>query len=49
VEVRDRPQPGDQDLLDLAAVQTLFHGGTVYAVDPGDVPDDAPVAALLRY
>lgn len=49
VEVRDRPQPGDQDLLDLAAVQTLFHGGTVYAVDAGDVPDDAPVAALLRY
>lgn len=49
VELRDRPVPGDQDLLDQAAVQTLLHGGTVYAVDPGDVPDDAPVAALLRY
>lgn len=49
VEMRDRPLPGDHDLLDVAAVQTLLHGGTVYAVDPGEVPDDAPVAALLRY
>jgi hypothetical protein len=49
VEVRDRPGPGDHDLLDLAAVQTLVNSGTVYAVDPGEIPADAPAAALLRY
>jgi len=30
-------------------VQTLAHGGEVYAVDPGAVPDDGTVAAILRY
>ena len=49
VEIHDQPRPGDQDLLDLAAVQTLLHGGTIYAVDPQTVPADAPLAAILRY
>lgn len=49
IEVRDRQVSGDQDLLDLAASQTLLHGGTVYASSPGDVPGDAPIAAILRY
>jgi hypothetical protein len=41
---------GDQDLLDLAAAQTLIHGGTVYAVDPEDIPGEgSPVAAIFRY
>lgn len=42
-------QPGDADLTDLAAIDTLSHGGRVYAVKPGDVPDAAPVAAVFRY
>jgi hypothetical protein len=42
-------QVGDQDLLDLAAVQTLLNGGVVYALDPGDMPDSNPLAAILRY
>jgi hypothetical protein len=36
-------------LLNAAAIQTIFHGGTVYAVEPGAVPDEAPVAAVFRY
>jgi hypothetical protein len=36
--------------LDLAAVQTLLHGGTVYAVDHERVPDEeAALAAIYRY
>jgi len=33
----------------LAAVQTLIHGGTVYAVDSGQIPGGGPLAVLLRY
>jgi hypothetical protein len=40
-------QPGDQDLLDLAATQTLVMGGTVFAVD--DVPGSGDLAAVVRY
>lgn len=40
---------GDEDLLDSAAIQTLLNGGTVYAVEPDKVPDNAPLAAVFRY
>lgn len=36
------------DLLDFAAVHTFLNGGTVYAVNPPEMPDDGPVAALFR-
>ena len=49
VQVHDRPQNGDEDLLDFAATSTLAHRGTVYAVDHDEMPEDAPIAALLRY
>ena len=48
--VRPSPasEPGDDDLLDYAAVQTLLHRGAVYAVPAEQVPAP-PVAAILRY
>lgn len=49
LEIHNEAQPGDEDLLNAAAIQTIFHGGTVYAVEPENVPDDAPVAAVFRY
>lgn len=49
VQVREHPRPGDHDLLDLAAAQTLLQGGAVYAGSTSDIPGDGPVAALLRY
>jgi len=30
---------GDEDLLDLATIQTILNGGTVYTVEPKQVPD----------
>jgi len=45
----EHPQPGDDDLLDHAAAQTMLHGGKVIAVDSLDMPTGAPIAALLRY
>lgn len=49
VEQHEAPQPGDQDLLDLAAIHTILGRGTVYAVDAGRLPDRAPHAAIFRY
>jgi hypothetical protein len=49
LEMHNDAQPGDEDLLNAAAIQTIFHGGTVYAVEPRKVPDDTPVAAVFRY
>ncbi len=48
-ELHAERKPGDEDLLDLAAIQTVLNGGSVYAVDPDQVPDDRHVAAILRY
>ena len=42
-------QPGDEDLLDRAAVLTLRNGGTVFAVRKGQVPSRSLAAAILRY
>lgn len=49
VHVHQAPEPGDEDLLDLTAVQSILNGGTVYAVEPEQVPDHAPLAVLFRY
>jgi hypothetical protein len=49
LQVHEQAQPGDGDLLDLAATQTLLHGGAVYAVEQTDMPDAAPLAAVFRY
>ena len=49
VYVHESPQPGDEDLLDSAAIQSLTQSGTVYAVSPEEVPDRALLAAVLRY
>ncbi len=39
----------DQDLLDLAATQTLLHGGAVYGMDMTQVPGGGTIAAVFRY
>jgi hypothetical protein len=40
---------GGEDLIDRAAVETATRQGTVYLEARGDMPEDSPVAALLRY
>jgi hypothetical protein len=49
VESHKVPRAGDEDLLDFAALQTLLKGGKVFAVDPSEIPDGAPLAAVYRY
>lgn len=49
VHMQQNLESGDEDLLDLVAIQSILHGGTVYAVEPEQVPDRAPLAAVFRY
>ena len=49
VTLHNERQPGDQDLLDLAAVHTFLNHGAVYGVTPEEIPADEPVAAIFRY
>ena len=49
VEEHEREQAGDEDLMDLAAMQTLLHGGTVHEVAAEEVPDRNLVAGVYRY
>lgn len=49
VFVHDKHEAGDQDLLNLAAVQTILHGGSVYTLDSPEMPEGASIAALFRY
>jgi hypothetical protein len=43
-----RPANGDDDLLDVAAAETLVRDGEIYALDAEDMPG-SPIAAIFRY
>lgn len=49
IHLHRQQKAGYEDLLDMAAIQTILHGGTVYTVKPEDVPGRGPVAAVFRY
>lgn len=49
VVVHDLQQPGDRDLLDMAAIAVWRTGGRVHVVAADAIPGDGPVAVLLRY
>ena len=49
VSAHDTPVDGDVDLHDFACIHTLLNGGLVYAVEPGKLPDKAPIAATFRH
>jgi hypothetical protein len=49
VELHDEPQPEDEDLLNVAAVEALLSGGTVYAVPPAEMLEATGIAAVFRY
>lgn len=47
--IHEKAESADEELLDLAAVQTILHGGTVHAVQPDEMPDHGTLAAVFRY
>ncbi len=48
VEVHDAQQPGDEDLLDRAAADTILNGGRVYLVDEPEMPNRGLITASVR-
>jgi len=49
IELHQEYNQGDDDLLDLAAVETLSNKGSVYAVNRELMPANKPMVALMRY
>ena len=49
VQVHEQPEPKDEDLVELAVIETLSRRGAVYVVPPEEAPGGAEVAALFRY
>jgi hypothetical protein len=49
LHVHEKEEPGDEDLFELVTSQTLLNKGTVYLVEPAEMPDPEPVAAVFRY
>jgi hypothetical protein len=47
--LHDAAEPHDSELFDLAVIQAILHGGTIYAVAPEQMPEPAPLAAIFRY
>jgi hypothetical protein len=48
VYLHEQPQAGDEDLLNFAAIHTLRHGNTVYALQPKDMPAGEYLAAIYH-
>lgn len=49
VRLHDGPEPGDEDLLDRAVVETYRTGGAFYSLPLDGMPAGGPVAGLARY
>jgi hypothetical protein len=49
VSLHDEPLPGDEDLLDVAAHQTILHSGEAIAVADAEIPGSNGIAAVFRY
>ena len=49
ISVHETAKPGDVELLDLAARETVLHGGAVYAVKKEKMPGGGLVAGVFRY
>ena len=49
LEKRETRDPGDHDLADVVATETLRHGGVAYVVPASEIPGAGTAAATLRY
>lgn len=49
LQLHDNQQPGDEDLLNIIAVESASHRGTVYQLPRQGMPEESFVAASFRY
>ena len=48
-EQHERRTPGSQEMINLAALHTLRHEGTIMVLEPGILAEEIKTAALFRY
>lgn len=49
VEPHPKPEDEDEDLLEIAAIQTYLNGGSVFSLPPKKMPEPKDLVALFRY
>ncbi len=49
MKVHAKPEPGDEDLMDLAVYQTVNHAGSIFVLKSEEVPGGSPASAILRF
>jgi len=49
VILETKPKPENEDLLDFAAMHTLFNSGKVFTIQPEKLPGNGDLAAIMRY
>ncbi|MFO7897681.1 MAG: hypothetical protein R6V58_01320 [Planctomycetota bacterium] len=49
VDIHDEREPGDEDLLNVAALLTAHTGGAVFATARDEVPEDSDAVAVFRF
>ncbi|MBN1601511.1 MAG: hypothetical protein JW915_07880 [Chitinispirillaceae bacterium] len=49
ISIHDHQLPGDEELIERSAIDTLLRGGAVYILDRVDMPDETDAAAIMRY
>ncbi|HEY9608913.1 hypothetical protein [Allocoleopsis sp.] len=49
MRLHEQEQAGDENLLDFTAIHTLLKGGSVFVVEPEQVPAKSGVTAIFRY
>lgn len=49
VDIHTQREPDDDELTNLAAVQTLRHDGRVFIIPQQQMPEQSPLAAIYRY
>ena len=49
IELRDKPDSDTDELLNIAAINTLVNGGDVYILDGENNKFEKPIVARFRY
>ena len=49
VELHQKREADDEDLLEIAAIQTYLNGGSVFILPPEKMPEPEDLAAVFRY
>lgn len=49
VRTHAEERPGDEDLINAAAAQTINHAGNVFVVPRNKIPHGSQIAAIMRY